>query len=73
MTLGYIMQNVQVGKIKNDKDKRSKEEIYWSIVNRIKVLAKEELSEQEAHSAARNLISFCQILIDYKINSKKKR
>ena len=68
------MQNIHIRKIEKtiDKDKSSSEEIYQSIVNKVKILAKEELSEQEAHSAAKNLISFCKILIDYKLKSKKK-
>lgn len=62
--------------LKNDNrnnDKRSQEEIYQAIVTRIKNTATNELSDQEANLAARNLISFCQKILDYKIKQMNKK
>ncbi len=56
-----------------EKDKRSSEEIYQSIVARLKIITPNELTEQEAHEAARNLIGFCQEIIHYKIKTQKSK
>ncbi len=56
-----------------DKDKRSFEEIYQTIVARLKTITPTELTEQEAHEAARNLIEFCRIMLDYKIKKQKEK
>jgi len=59
--------------IENYKDKRSSEEIYQTIINRLKVLANNKLSDQEVHLAARNFIGFCQVIINYKIKKQKEK
>lgn len=57
-----------------DKDKRSSEEIYQAIINRLKIISKDKkLTNQEAHVAARNLIGFCQEIINYKIKKRRDR
>lgn len=56
-----------------DKERRTSEEIYQSIVARVKTIATTELTEQEAHEAARNLIEFCRIMLDYKIKKQKEK
>lgn len=47
-----------------EKPQRSASEIYDSIVGRIRVMYNNELSDKEAHEAARNLIGFCQKAIE---------
>lgn len=37
---------------------------YYGIVDEIKILYKGNISEQEAHEAARNLINFFEILLE---------
>ena len=54
----------------SNKEKRSPEKIYQALVNRLKIIARDELSDQEAHSAARNLIGFYQVIMDYKIKKQ---
>ena len=66
------MKNLYMCHIEPDKnDKRSQEEIYQAIVTRIKSSRKNELSDHEVNAAARNLISFCQKILDYKIKQVK--
>ncbi len=50
---------------------RSKEEIYASIVARIQTIYHDKLSNAEANEAARNLIDFCQEIINYKIKKQR--
>ncbi len=57
----------------SSKGKRSSEEIYQALVNRLKIIARYKLSDQEADSAVRNLIDFCQEIINYKIKNAKGR
>lgn len=47
-------------------DGRSREEIFQSIVNRVKERSGNTLSDAEAHAAARNLIAFCRELMGLK-------
>ncbi|BFD45505.1 MAG: hypothetical protein DMENIID0002_01510 [Rickettsia endosymbiont of Sergentomyia squamirostris] len=53
-------------------NERTKEEIYASIVFRIKVMYHNKITDSEAHEAARNLIGFCQEIINYKMKKKEK-
>ncbi|WP_417905291.1 hypothetical protein [Candidatus Tisiphia endosymbiont of Micropterix aruncella] len=46
-------------------DKRSKDELYESIVNGIRAEYNGKLSDVEAHTAARNLIEFVKILLHF--------
>ncbi|WP_375332811.1 MULTISPECIES: hypothetical protein [unclassified Candidatus Tisiphia] len=48
-----------------NQDKRSKDELYESIVNKIRVKYNGKLSDVEAHTAARNLIEFVKILLHF--------
>ncbi|MFP3017820.1 MAG: hypothetical protein ACEY3E_02705 [Candidatus Tisiphia sp.] len=52
-------------------NERTKEEIYASIVFRIKVMYHNKITDSEAHEAARNLIDFCQEIIDYKMKKQR--
>lgn len=54
----------------SNKGKRFPEEIYQALVNRLKIIARDELSDQEAHAAARNLIGFYQVIMDYTIKKQ---
>lgn len=47
-----------------EKPQRSANEIYDSIVGKIRVMYNNELSDKEAHEAARNLIGFCQKVVE---------
>ncbi|WP_422927461.1 hypothetical protein [Singulisphaera sp. PoT] len=47
-------------------DGRSREEIFRSIVDRVKERSGDTLSDAEAHAAARNLIAFCRELMGLK-------
>ena len=68
MKNAYIQQMIQ--EVNNDK--RTSEEIYQAIINRLKIIAQDKkLTNQEAHAADRNLIGFCQEIINYK--AKKQR
>lgn len=53
-------------------NKRTKEEIYSSIVLRIKLMYRNRITDSEAQAAARNLISFCQEIIDCKLKGDMK-
>lgn len=53
-----------------DKDKRLPKEIYQAIVNRLKIISQDKLTDTEAHSAARNLIGFYQEIVDYKLKKR---
>jgi len=48
---------------KTETDRRSKEELYKSIVEDIRQMYDGKLSEVELHTATRNLIEFCRILL----------
>ncbi|WP_425360550.1 MULTISPECIES: hypothetical protein [unclassified Candidatus Tisiphia] len=56
-----------------DKDKRSSKETYLSIVNKLKTMSNNQLSDEELHDSAKNLIGFYQIIIDYKMKQKKEQ
>ncbi|HJD64159.1 MAG TPA: hypothetical protein LFW13_04055 [Rickettsia endosymbiont of Sericostoma sp.] len=56
-----------------DKDKRSSKETYLSIVNKLKTMSNNQLSDEELHNSAKNLIGFYQIIIDYKMKQKKEQ
>ncbi|WP_341750217.1 hypothetical protein [Candidatus Tisiphia endosymbiont of Sialis lutaria] len=56
-----------------DKDKRSSKEIYLSIVNKLKTMSNNQLSDEELHESAKNLIGFYQTIIDYKMKQKKEQ
>ncbi|WP_425361528.1 MULTISPECIES: hypothetical protein [unclassified Candidatus Tisiphia] len=56
-----------------DKDKRSSKETYLSIVNKLKTMSNNQLSDEELHESAKNLIGFYQIIIDYKMKQKKEQ
>ena len=63
-------QNLQ--SIKNlhqltENENKSASELFDSISTRIHALAGAKMSEAESREAARRLISFCQLIIDYKI------
>jgi hypothetical protein len=50
-----------------DRGDKSASELFDSVSNRIRVLAGEKMSEAESREAARRFISFCQLIVDYKI------
>ncbi|WP_341759793.1 hypothetical protein [Candidatus Tisiphia endosymbiont of Ptychoptera albimana] len=54
-------------------NERTKEEIYASIVFRIKVMYHNKITDQEAHEAARNLIGFCQEIINCKMKKQEQK
>ena len=56
-----------------NKDERTGEEIYAGIVTRIKIMYQEKITDAQSHEAARNLIGFCQEILNYKLNNKSKR
>ncbi|WP_375333839.1 hypothetical protein [Candidatus Tisiphia endosymbiont of Xenochironomus xenolabis] len=56
-----------------DKDKSSSKETYLSIVNKLKTMSNNQLSDEELHDSAKNLIGFYQIIIDYKMKQKKEQ
>ncbi|WP_375334067.1 hypothetical protein [Candidatus Tisiphia endosymbiont of Xenochironomus xenolabis] len=56
-----------------DKDKRSSKETYLSIVNKLKTMSNNQLSDEELHESAKNLIGFYQIIIDHKMKQKKEQ
>ncbi|WP_425363604.1 hypothetical protein [Candidatus Tisiphia endosymbiont of Hybos culiciformis] len=66
----YMHQMIQ--EVNNDK--RTSEEIYQAIINRLKIIAQDKkLTNQEAHAAARNLIGFCQEIINYKARKQRNK
>ncbi|WP_375319188.1 hypothetical protein [Candidatus Tisiphia endosymbiont of Oplodontha viridula] len=68
------MKNAYIHQITKeiDNDKRASEEIYQAIINRLKIIGKDKkLTNQETHAAARNLIGFCQEIINYKIKKQR--
>ncbi len=69
MHSAYVKQIIK----ETEKNKRFYEEIYQSIVARVKTITPNELTEKEAHEAARNLIEFCRIMLDYKIKKQKEK
>lgn len=52
-------------------DKRSSEEIYSSILERIRQMYNGKLPEQEVHEAARRLIEFMKIIME--VNTRLER
>ncbi len=52
-------------------NERSKNEIYETIVFRIKLMYKNQITDSEAQEAARNLINFCQEIVEYKAATAK--
>jgi hypothetical protein len=62
-------QNLQSVKnfhqLKDDENK-SANELFNSINNRICALAEEKMSEAESREAARRLINFCELVVNYK-------
>jgi hypothetical protein len=71
----YIMRNAYMHQITKeiDKDKRSFKETYLSIVNKLKTISNNQLSDEELHESAKNLIGFYQTIIDYKMKQKKEQ
>lgn len=63
---------IQIDMPKIERDKRTREEIYAGITTRIKNIYQDKITEAQAHEAARNLISFCQEIINYKLEQQKK-
>ena len=56
---------------KDGRDRHDKEELYESIVEDIRKMYEGKLSEVELHTATRNLIEFCKILLEsYKSHHK---
>jgi hypothetical protein len=73
------MENEDMNKYKNTEityekawkdgpDRHDKEELYESIVEDIRKMYEGKLSEVELHTATRNLIEFCRILL--KVNKQ---
>lgn len=54
----YMQERIKPRKVNTECD------AYYGIVDEIKVLYKGNISEQEAHEAARNLINFVEILLE---------
>jgi hypothetical protein len=54
-------------------DKRSSEEIYGSILGRIRQMYNGKLPEQEVHEAARRLIEFVKIIMEVSIRQEKEK
>ncbi|WP_250311834.1 hypothetical protein [Rickettsia endosymbiont of Oedothorax gibbosus] len=71
----YIMRNAYMHQITKeiDNDKRSSKEIYLSIVNKLRTMSNNQLSDEELHESAKNLIGFYQTIIDYKMKQKKEQ
>ena len=46
--------------------KRSKDEIYQSIINKLNKRYKGKLSDKEIDDAAKNLINFCKVIVESK-------
>lgn len=67
MQNAYMRQIIQ----EIDNDQRLPEEIYAAIITRLKIISKDKLTAQEAHTAARNLIGFCQEIINYKMTKHR--
>ena len=60
-----IMQRIE-------RNERSNEETYANIIARIKIMYKGKITEAEASEAARNLIGFCQEILNYKLEKLKR-
>ena len=56
-----------------NKDERTGEEIYAGIVTRIKIMYQDKITDAQSHEAARNLIGFCQEIINYKFEQRSNR
>ena len=67
------MKNIYIQQIirEIDNDKRSPKEIFTAIVGKLNIMSKNKLTDQELHAAARNLIGFCQEIIDYKMKKQR--
>ncbi|HJD55077.1 MAG TPA: hypothetical protein LFW21_00095 [Rickettsia endosymbiont of Pyrocoelia pectoralis] len=55
------------------KDKRSSNELYESILSRIRQMYNGKLPEQEVHEAARRLIEFVKIIMEVSIRQEKEK
>jgi hypothetical protein len=55
----------------DSKPSRTVDEIYASLVERIKRQYGDEISEQEAHEAARNLLGLCNKIVDMEMERMK--
>jgi len=56
-----------------NKDERTGEEIYAGIVTRIKIMYQDKITDAQSQEAARNLIGFCQEILNYKLKKQKQR
>lgn len=52
-------------------DQRSLTAIYTTLFDKLKDMAQDQLIDQEIHTATRNLIDFCQEIVNYKLKKKK--
>ena len=64
---------IQIDMQKIERNKRTSEEIYVDIVARIKTIYKDKITETEASEAARNLIGFCQEILEFKLEKQRKQ
>lgn len=55
----------------NPYQKKKARDSYASLVSRIKNLYGDEITNREAHDAARNLLAFCQEMLDGKLMQHK--
>lgn len=67
------MKNIYIQQIirEIDNDKRSPKEIFTAIVGKLNIMSKNKLTDQELHAAARNLIGFCQEIVNYKMKKQR--
>jgi hypothetical protein len=56
---------------KLERNERTSEETYARIITRIKIIYKDKITEAEASEAARNLIGFCQEILNYKFDKQR--
>ena len=64
---------IQIDMQKIERNKRTSEEIYVDIVAIIKTIYKDKITETEASEAARNLIGFCQEILEFKLEKQRKQ
>jgi hypothetical protein len=62
---------VQTMMQKIERNERSSEETYANIIAKIKIMYKDKITEAEASEAARNLIGFCQEILNYKLEKQR--
>lgn len=65
--------NQQYSQNAKSNSNRSASELFSSISNRIRILSNNTISETESREAARRFISFCQLLVDYKLKQSMQR